>query len=666
MARADGYGERVRGAFAEDGPIARGHDDYRSRPQQEKLAQAIARALGTRGETLVAHAPTGIGKTLAYLVPALESGGRVVVSTGTVPLQDQIAHRDLPRLQKLLDRPRTIAVLKGRAHYLCRFRLGRLLETPGLPGFSGADVERLDLWARHSDEGDLDHYPDAGDLSVLRSQVVTTAEACTGSACPAFADCFVYRARRRAQEADIVVINHHLLLTDLLLKREGFGALLPEADAFIVDEAHRLADLLFTALAESYGAGRLEELLHDARRGFGRPGAPERGRELVLRLEEALGRLFRNRSHRFETRILPEDRSIMGTLSSLLAEIAEILDRTSPPVEESAEGASLRTRARAASDFFARWLDADGEGSERASAEEPTARPEEAWTRALAWVEGEGRRSVFRLLAEDPRRTFSDLVRATGASWVFLSATLAVAGRLEPFARQIGVEADEGLVLESPFDYARQGLLYLPERLPAVNAPDYPEAYLELLAALVRETDGGAFLLFTSRQALLTAAEGLRTLLGASRRLLVQGTGSRTGLLEEFRRDGHAVLVATQTFWEGVDVPGAALRLVAIDRLPFASPEDPLSRIKGEVARREGDDPFQRYALPQAVVSLCQGVGRLIRHEDDRGLVVVGDTRLRTASYRRAFLESLPPFRRTGERAVVRAFLEALRASSGT
>ncbi|MCL5799328.1 MAG: ATP-dependent DNA helicase, partial [Gammaproteobacteria bacterium] len=423
MARADGYGERVRGAFAEDGPIARGHDDYRSRPQQEKLAQAIARALGTRGETLVAHAPTGIGKTLAYLVPALESGGRVVVSTGTVPLQDQIAHRDLPRLQKLLDRPRTIAVLKGRAHYLCRFRLGRLLETPGLPGFSGADVERLDLWARHSDEGDLDHYPDAGDLSVLRSQVVTTAEACTGSACPAFADCFVYRARRRAQEADIVVINHHLLLTDLLLKREGFGALLPEADAFIVDEAHRLADLLFTALAESYGAGRLEELLHDARRGFGRPGAPERGRELVLRLEDALGRLFRNRSHRFETRILPEDRSIMGTLSSLLAEIAEILDRTSPPVEESAEGASLRTRARAASDFFARWLDADGEGSERASAEEPTARPEEAWTRALAWVEGEGRRSVFRLLAEDPRRTFSDLVRATGASWVCVATS---------------------------------------------------------------------------------------------------------------------------------------------------------------------------------------------------------------------------------------------------
>ena len=673
MSEADNFRECVRAAFAADGVIARGHTDYRPRPQQETLAAAIACALETRGHTLIAHAPTGIGKTLAYLVPALLSEGQVVVSTGTVPLQDQTARHELPRLHRLLGDGRTTAVLKGRTHYLCRFRLDRLLRTPDLPGFGAATLARLEAWGESGDEGDLDRFPGSGDLAALRPQVVTTAEACTGSACPSFGNCFVYRARRRAQEADVVVVNHHLLLTDLLLKQEGFGALLPEADAFVVDEAHRLPDLLFTALAESYGIGRLEEFGRDVRRWSGQRGVPATASDVALRYEDLLARLRRAAVPRGGGEAsIPENRRTLASIASLFEEIAELLEHTGGGGDEAADLISLRERSRAGAGFFTHWLEAqepphegeaEGPGAGAGTEDGPPAAA--AWTRPLAWVEGTGPRCVFRLLADDPRRTFAGLVRATCSSWVFLSATLAVAGRLESFQHQIGTTADETLILESPFDYAHQGLLYLPDRLPAVNTPDYPPAYLALLADLVRETDGGAFLLFTSRQALAGAADVLRDRLGPARRLLVQDAGSRTELLEMFRRNGRAVLVATQTFWEGVDVPGSALRLVAIDRLPFASPDDPLSRIKSEVARRDGNDSFTRYTLPQAVVSLCQGVGRLIRHEDDRGLVVVGDPRLRTAAYRHAFLDSLPPFRRARDRAEVARFLEGLRASSG-
>ncbi len=662
--------DRVREVFAVDGTLARAREDYRPRPEQGKLAAAVADTLETRGRTLIAHAPTGIGKTLAYLVPALLADGRVVVSTGTVPLQDQVAGHEIPRLLRFLQSPRTPAVLKGRTHYLCRFRLDRLVRSPDLPGFGAGVLARLEEWAERSDVGDLDRFPESEELLGIRPQLVTTAEACTGSACAFFDRCFVYRARRRAQEADVVVVNHHLLLTDLLLKKNGFGALLPEADAFVVDEAHRLPDLLFTALADGYGTARLEEFGRDFRRWAGRPGAPPTASDALARYDHLLARLRRETVRAEGGAMLAESQRALESLGALFAEIAEVLDRTTVGAEEAADHASLRERSRNAAEFFARWREAhETVGAEEAAraAHETEDGPDEtgAWTRPLAWIEGSGPRAVFRLLADDPRRTFAGLVRGTAASWAFLSATLAVAERLEPFQHQIGLRADETLILPSPFDYTHQGLFYTPTCLPPVNSPEYPRAYLELLADLVRETDGGAFLLFTSRQALVAAAEDLRGRLGGSRRLLVQDTGSRTELLERFRRDGRAVLVATQTFWEGVDVPGSALRLVAIDRLPFASPEDPLSRIKGEVARREGDDAFLRYTLPQAVVSLCQGVGRLLRHEDDRGLVVVGDSRLRTAAYRRAFLESLPPFRRTLDRSVVARFLEDVRASSG-
>lgn len=670
MPEENAFGERVRAVFAPEGVLARGHVGYRPRPPQETLAVAVARALEIRGRTLIAHAPTGIGKTLAYLVPALLSNARVVISTGTVPLQDQTARHELPHLERVLDSRRTIAVLKGRAHYLCRFRLDRLRRTPELAGVGSTVLECVERWAETADEGDLDRFPNSRDLGVLRPQLVTTAEACTGAACPFFGNCFVYRARREAQDADVVVVNHHLLLTDLLLKEKGFGALLPETDAFVVDEAHRLPDLLFTALAESYGLGRLEEFGRDLRRWVARRGASSTASDLLLRYEDLLLRLRRQAARDGGAgRPATDLRTSLDSLGSLFEAIAERLEREGGESGEDTDFVSLAERSRAGAEFFVRWLAAFGPsaGDGRGEAAEETQDPPceaGAWSRPLAWVEGTGPRSVFRLLAEDPRRTFAGLVRETSSSWVFLSATLAVAGRLESFQHQVGIRAEDTLVLASPFDYARQGLLYVPKDVPTVNDPGYLPAYLDVLSDLLRETDGGAFLLFTSRQALLAAAEILRARFGLTRRVLVQDSESRTELLETFRRDGRAVLVATQTFWEGVDVPGSALRLVAIDRLPFASPDDPLSRIKSEVARREGDDPFQRYALPQAVVSLCQGVGRLIRHEEDRGLVVVGDRRLGTAGYRGAFLESLPPFRRTRERSVVARFLEELRASS--
>ena len=636
-----------RAALSADGALAKDIPAFVPRQAQQRLAEAVAVAFETRG-SLLAEAGTGTGKTYAYLVPALLSGLKTIVSTGTRALQDQLYHRDLPRVRDALGTGLKTALLKGRANYLCRYRME---QAKGEPAFATRELatqfQRVVAWSGRTRMGDLAELEGLAEDTPLLPVVTSTADNCLGSECPFWSECFVVQARQRAQAADLVVVNHHLLLADLALRQEGFGEILPGAQAFVVDEAHQLPDLAAQFFGEAMGARPVAELARDAlRECSGVDGALAMVQQPAQRLEQSL-RALRAAMDGLPTRgtlaralDAPGVEDGLDALAGALEELAAAVD----PLREAAPGLdACHARARDFAGRLARW---------RGPADEPDASGE-----GVRWYELSPR--GFRLQAtpldvSGPLRAHREQSRA---AWVFTSATLAVAGAFDHLAGRLGLDAPATLLEPSPFDWGSQALCYLPPHMPEPGSREFGGALVDALWPVLEASGGRAFVLFASHRALREAAAELR---GAPWPLFVQGEAPRHVLLEQFRASGNGVLLGAASFREGVDVAGDALSVVVIDKLPFAAPDDPVFEARLQAARRRGGNPFRDEQLPQAVIALKQGVGRLIRTESDRGVLVLCDPRLTGRSYGSVFLDSLPPFPRTRDVADVEAFFAAV------
>jgi len=618
----------VAGLFAPGGPLARARERFEHRAGQERMAEAVARAFA-EGRHLVVEAGTGTGKTLAYLVPALLAEEPVLLSTGTKALQDQLLERELPIALAATGVPREVAVLKGRENYLCRKRLEELESEPRLD--LAAEVPlwpKLVAWSRATGTGDRAELADLPDASPLWSRVDGRAEICTGTKCAHFDSCFVYRARRLAARAQAVVVNHHLLFADLALRRGERGGVLPDAPLVVLDEAHLVEEAAASHFGTRLTARMAADLARDARRELERSGGRA---ETAALLERAARDFFRAArppgSARGRVALDPE--RARGDLRLLADALLDALEASRAALEGPGERAEERTlvagRALAQQQALDELLDAR--------------RPGEVVT-----VEPQGKDGA--LIASWPVEVAPLLEQVLGhgfASVVATSATLAVAGALDRARERLGLPDAEGLIVASPFRAKEQAALYVPrDDFPAPDDARFPERSLREIEELVRISRGRALVLFASHRALQRAAERLPKTLDFP--VLVQGEAPRERLIERFRDEVHSVLLGTASFRQGIDVPGEALSLVVVDKLPFAVPDDPVVAARAAAIRERGGDPFAEDQLPEAILSLRQALGRLIRSRRDRGLLALLDVRVRTRRYGRAVLASLPPW----------------------
>ncbi len=621
-----------------EGPFAQDVPGFAPREAQQRMAVAVLQAIEDR-ETLIAEAGTGTGKTFAYLVPALVSGQKVIVSTGTKALQDQLFFRDLPRVRSVLGTRFKASLLKGRANYLCLYRLDQTVREGHASREQASQLATIRAWSARTRRGDRMELAEIPEESPIWPRVTSTPENCLGSECAFFEDCHVVKARREAMDADVVVVNHHLLLADLALKQEGFGEILPGANAFILDEAHQIPDLAGQFFSQSISARQITDLAHDAlAECSGVTGATS----LLLEPVEALQNAVRDL--RLALDPLPPRgafgvleghaavREAMGALREILAVVVELLGAQA---ERSRGFANAFERAGVLSLRLDRIV-------------------EEARDTDVRWYELFPRGFSLHATPLDLASPLRAMRAATHAAWIHTSATLSVAGDFGHFARQLGIDDPHTLSLESPFDYARQALAYLPDKLPDPNARDYTDRVIEAVLPVLEASNGRAFLLFTSHRALRRAAEILEGRVPWP--LFVQGTAPRHRLLEDFRNSGHGVLLGAASFWEGVDVAGEALSVVVIDKLPFASPDDPVLQARLEALEAAGISAFMGWQVPTAAIALKQGAGRLIRDVHDRGVLMLCDPRLSGKGYGKLFLASLPPMPRTRSLEDVRAF----------
>ena len=627
-----------------DGPFARELPNFAPREAQQLMARAVQQAIAGR-ETLIAEAGTGTGKTFAYLVPALLSGERVIISTGTKTLQDQLYFRDLPKVRSVLDARVKTALLKGRANYLCLYRLDQTVrEGATFERTQAAQLATIRAWSARTRRGDRMELAEVPEESPLWPRVTSTPENCLGVECPFFDDCHVVKARREAQEADIVVVNHHLLFADLALKQEGFGEILPGASAFILDEAHQIPELAGQFFSQSVSARQLTELAQDAlTECSGVTGAIGLLLEPVEALQDAVRRLrlaMDTLPQRGAFQQLEERAGVSEALHDMRELLATLVELLASQAERSRGFTNLHERAATFADRLDRIVE--------------THRRERQGN--VRWYEHYPRGFALYATPLDLAAPMRTLREHTQAAWIHTSATLSVAGDFGHFARQLGLDEPQTLSLESPFDYARQALCYLPPPLPDPNARDYTEKVIEAVLPVLHASRGRAFLLFTSHRALRRAAELLQDKVPWP--LFVQGTAPRPRLLEEFRASGHGVLLGAASFWEGVDVVGEMLSVVVIDKLPFAAPDDPVLMARLEALEQSGINPFMGWQVPNAVIALKQGAGRLIRDVHDRGVLVLCDPRLSSKGYGRLFLASLPPMPRTRELTDVQAFFD--------
>ncbi len=634
-------------AFSCEGPLSQAIDSYRPRDGQVAMAKAVDEAMRTYG-LLVAEAGTGTGKTFAYLVPALMSGAKVIVSTGTKTLQDQLFDRDIPTVRSALGVPVSVALLKGRANYVCHYHLDRTRTEGRFTSRDGARqlhaIAAFALRTRSGDKSELDEVPED---AAIWGQVTSTRENCLGSDCPRYKDCFVMEARRRAMEADVVVVNHHLFFADVVLRDEGAGELLPASNAVILDEAHQLPETASLFFGESVSTAQLIELARDSRVAsiaYARDFAPlpeaaqaleKAARDLRMECGDSPGRV--------PVKAMASNSAFMHAVDGVGKAIGVLIERLHMQAERHADIDNCRERAYALAERLQRWRDGDEKDRVR-------------------WVEVFSQSAALNSTPLSVATIFRKQLDAGQRAWIFTSATLSVGNDFSHFCSRMGLEDAATARWQSPFDFERQALLYLPRDMPDPNTPGYTPAVVSAALPLIRAAGGRTFCLFTSLRAMREAHRLLEEAFaaqGLNYPLLAQGQGSRSELLDRFRSLGNAVLVGSHSFWEGVDVRGDALSLVVIDRIPFSPPDDPVLAARIEALERGGGSGFLDYQLPEAAITLKQGVGRLIRDETDRGVMVLCDPRLVSRGYGRRILASLPPMRKTRERAEAEAFFKA-------
>ncbi|MEX3813361.1 ATP-dependent DNA helicase [Paraburkholderia sp. BR13439] len=698
--------------FADNGLLARQIDGYRPRASQIEMARAVAAAMEASGRampepvmfeaqkrparrlqqtgaeaasestdsnaeadgvdagenTLIVEAGTGTGKTYAYLVPAMLWGGKVIVSTGTKHLQDQLFQRDIPTVRDALAVPVSVAMLKGRANYLCHYYLQRTADNGRLPSRQETsylqDIVRFAKITRTGDKAELASVPETAQVW---SMVTSTRDNCLGQECPHYKDCFVMQARREAQQADIVVVNHHLFFADIMLRDTGMAELLPTANTVIFDEAHQLPETATLFFGETLSTAQFLELARDSvAEGLGHARDALDWVKLGATLERAARDVrlaFKEDTVRLSIGQLPDDHPLFPALDTLEAELDALASALAGQAERAESlGACLR-RARELQDVLSGWTSpptsaerdavATREGDAGAERTDPNEK--------VRWIE------VFShtvQLHETPLSVapiFAKQRAGVPRAWIFTSATLSVRGDFTHYAAQMGLNSKRSMTLPSPFDYPSQGLLYVPRNLPQPSSPMFTDAVFDAALPAIEASGGGVFMLCTTLRAVDRISAKLRDAIesrGWDYPLLVQGDASRTELLDRFRAYGNAILVGSQSFWEGVDVRGDALSLVVIDKLPFAPPDDPVLAARLDALTKKGLSPFAVHQLPQAVITLKQGAGRLIRAETDRGVLMICDTRLVDKPYGRRIWQSLPPFKRTREIEVVREFFE--------
>jgi ATP-dependent DNA helicase DinG len=640
--------------FAADGPLARTIPGYRRRDQQMAMAREVRAAIEAN-RLLVAEAGTGTGKTFAYLAPALLSGGKVIVSTGTKTLQDQLFNRDLPMVRDALGIPVTIALLKGRSNYVCPHHLDRALTGGKLN--SRAEIVHLHAIARFAKStasGDKAECSDVPEDSGAWYLATSTRENCLGQECAHVKECFVLAARREALVADVVVVNHHLFFADVMLKDDGMGELLPSCNTIVFDEAHQLPEVAGLFFGESVGTGQLLDLVRDTKlEGIAAAKDYAPLQDAAKALEKAAKDLrlaFRHEGRLATAQWLQHPQAIEA-----LAHLQAMLDEMSRHLESQAgrsEGLANCLRRCGELVLLLRHWQKVGAGETASEDEEPPVR----------WVEVTSYGVSFNLTPLSVAPIFRKQLEGHPRAWIFTSATLAVGNDFTHYREALGLADAATGRWDSPFDYPANALLYCPTGMPDPNHPDYSEAVVEAAWPAISASNGRAFVLCTSLRAMRRIHELIEERIaraGLEMPLMMQGQGSKTELLDRFRQLGNAVLVASQSFWEGVDVRGEALSLVVIDKLPFAPPDDPVLAARIDTLKKQGRNAFFEVQLPRAVISMKQGAGRLIRDETDRGVLMVCDPRMVDKPYGRRIWQSLPPMRRTREIAEVAAFFES-------
>jgi len=642
MARLDSELD-VAAVLGSDGIIGEHIDGFEPRASQLAMAELIAEAIAL-GESRIIEASTGIGKSFAYLVPAFLSNSRVVISTGTRNLQDQLFQKDIPLIRKAIVSARKVALLKGRSNYCCPHRLNQYRRQDRFKSREMASIfSALAAWSAHSDSGDIAEFAEIPENDSLWYYATSNADNCLGGECPEIDRCFVLKARKQAMDADIVVINHHLYFSDLALKKDGFGELLPAADVLIFDEAHQLPDIAGNFYGDQITLRQIDMLCREIVDAEATEAAESR---VLQKYSDSLGkcgadfnlalRAVAQKAEWDRIRHAPPIQKAVAALRAAMQALSEQLQSMSGRGKEL--GMCLR-RLESLTLAFDAFQNADDD--------------------QVSWYELSER--SFRLVRSplEVARAFREQLQlADFSSVIFTSATLSSQQSFRYYSQRLGLDDVACASFESPFDYARQAMLYLPRNLPDPADERYPMLFGELCRELVEVCAGHCFILFTSYRMLSWTAEYLRA--HTAYPLLVQGEMQRNELLQQFIRVDNPVLLGTSSFWEGVDVKGDQLRCVIIDKLPFKSPQDPVYRRRIQRVNQGGGNAFFEVQIPEATISLRQGVGRLIRDASDRGIVALCDNRLSTKGYGRGMLDSLPPMRRSSDLDEIRAFARQL------
>jgi len=605
------------------------------------MAEAIARAIDSN-QHLIAEAGTGTGKTFAYLVPAILSGKKIIISTGTKNLQDQLFAKDLPVIRKAIKQPFMAALLKGRSNYLCTYRLQNALNSTF--GFSKEDalsLAKIKSWAKRTQTGDTSEMPDIMETDPVWYQATSSIDNCLGQDCKDYAECFLVKARKKAQEAEILVVNHHLLCADWSIRDSGFGELLPNAEVVIIDEAHQLADTASNFLGINISAKQFNDLATDALLEYFKdatdmPALRTACEDLEHEVKD-LRLAFGVELKRGEWQEIENNPKITAGLVAVKEQLQRLVDQLELASVKTKGLESCFKRADELMQHTKIILD-DSSGK---------------WIR---WYEIHKKTFTLSRTPLDIAAEFRTFMQRHQGVWIFTSATLSVAHKFDHFANNLGLVNAVSASWGSPFDYANQSLFYHPKGLPQPNDPEFIPTIISFALPVLQASKGRAFFLFTSHRALKQAETLLKDKIKYP--LLVQGSRPKAKLLDEFKAAGNAVLLGTSSFWEGVDVRGKALSCVIIDKLPFSSPGDPVLKARLSAMEQQGQNPFFEHQLPAAVIALRQGIGRLIRDETDRGVLMVCDPRLLKRSYGQIFLDSVPPMRRTRDIEDVRAFFQ--------